>query len=87
MSVFSQGKRCSKESSAPQQQEICSKPRPTVLLLFAIATIPFALTGCGSSVITPVPATLPGTYSITITGTGATTGITHAVQLTLTVTP
>jgi len=64
------------------------KPRAALLPLFLTLTaLPLALTGCGSSVITPVPGTLPGTYALTITGTGATTGITHSTQLTLVVTP
>jgi hypothetical protein len=65
------------------------KPRrlSLLLLIFALVSLPLALSGCGSSVITPIPSAAPGTYTIPITATGTTTGLTHTTQLTLTVTP
>jgi hypothetical protein len=67
----------------------CRRKRHLSLLLLslALACLPFALNGCGSSVITPVPSAAPGTYTIPIAATGVTTGLTHTAQLTLTVTP
>lgn len=57
------------------------------MFAFLLGGLALAISGCGSSIITPVPSTAPGVYAIAITATGASSGVTHAAQLTLTVTP